>query len=90
MVPYGQAGQYSGIYNSVNTIFTAFGPLIYSAIVQHTNNHHLAWLLTCLPPSCISLLTLVFFVDFEKGKADANRESGRKEAAKIQGENFEA
>ena len=50
-----------------------FGPLIYSAVVQATNNHQISWLVTCMPP-CLVALAIILCCDFEKGRRDANRD----------------
>lgn len=75
LIPFGQAGQYAGIYHAVNALFTLIGPLIYSAVVQATSNHQLGWLITCLPATLVSL-AVICITDFDKGERDANRKEG--------------
>ena len=79
MIPYGHSGEYAGIYYSINNIFSVFGPLIYTAVVQGTNDHRLAWFFTCMP-ACIVSLLIICLTDFEKGKQQAQRAAGIKEA----------
>merc|ERR1719240_367448 len=64
MIPPEEAGAYNGIFSFWNAIVQPFANLIYFAIVQTTNSHQLAWLITTLPFCVVSLL-LMAFVDFE-------------------------
>ena len=71
--PCGGGGRvYNGIFSFWNAIVQPFANLIYFAVVQATNSHQLAWLLTTVPFCTISFL-LMLFVDFEKASADAGR-----------------
>lgn len=78
MIPPDEVGAYNGIFSFWNAIVQPFANLIYFAIVQTTNSHQLAWLLTTTPFCVVSLL-LMLLVDFEKGKL----QSGRKEGAAV-------
>ena len=73
LIPPGQGGHYSGVYSCITTIFSIFGPLIYSAVVEATNNHQVAWAVTCVPSTVIAF-ALLCWIDFDKGKRDANFE----------------
>jgi MFS-type transporter involved in bile tolerance (Atg22 family) len=72
MIPAEEVGAYNGIFSFWNAIVQPFANLIYFAVVQATNSHQLAWLLTTVPFCTISFL-LMLFVDFEKASADAGR-----------------
>ena len=54
-----------------------FALLIYFAVLQATNSHPWAWLVTITPCSSLALV-IMMTVNFEKGKIDAGRVEGVK------------
>jgi len=72
LVPPSEVSAYAGIFAFLNAIPQPFALLINSAIVQATNSHALAWAITIVPLSAVSLV-LMLLVDYDKGKRAAGR-----------------
>ena len=70
LIPPGETAAYNAIFSFLNAIFQIFPLLVYTAIVQATGSHRLAWALTTVPIPAIGLC-IMMRVNFHKGKIDA-------------------
>ena len=77
LVPSDHVGAYNGIFSFCNAVVQPFALLIYFAVLQATNSHPWAWLVTITPCSSLALV-IMMTVNFEKGKIDAGRVEGVK------------
>ena len=73
LIPPEKVGAYNGIFSFCNAIPQPFAYLLYLSIVQATNSHRLAWLLTTTP-FCAVALVLMMTVSVAKGKREAGRD----------------
>jgi MFS-type transporter involved in bile tolerance (Atg22 family) len=74
LLPPDKMGKFTGLFSACKNITCAFGPTLYAAIAQASNNHRLAIFVSLVPFFVLALIPL-YFTDFERGAADARRKS---------------
>ena len=77
LIPPGTEGEFGGLYTFVGFVGGWFTPLMIYAVVQATNDARLGLLV--IDFWCLVGFIFVFFIDFAKGKIDAERVDGTSE-----------